>query len=911
MILNLVAYNSYVIAYEQHNIRVAFLQASLIANWNSTWRWKVPSDGLSELQSGDYPPECMEGRKASRISSLRLVVVLLIACTSLKPVLAAALQVNETCSFDVSNLPVKLESSDCNGSVVLLASGANALFFANVSSRRIVPYIYDPQSDSFDRSNAVQQRNALLYYDLRSYRLQQSFHAVRVPQLSEHHSLNSKQLGVVDAISNNGNITLQALCDPKNVCPQASFDGPECSGRGACKGACCKCDDGALGPACEQDVQSSGMRQLSLGEEFEEVDVPVNGSIFFNVSAADVALQKELLVEMKRIQSNSDPAFMAGDPLLIAQRAYEGFLPGGLPQIEDFPTHGDTVAFNARRMQHAKRVEKADPPTDSCDLSADALIAVYNLDGFVAENGPAKVGIRARLADGNCPFNCNSDDVSNIACGPEGTCSSCASEDAAGPYCIGVRQLHEPDGSFVELDKIETGKMAFVEINLGNYDLSDMKSKQTKYLLLRFIKRSSTGVLVSMRRMDGIPTLSGEGEDETSLITTDAFKNEVKDERVYGRYLQGHDKLVVGIANVPYHIRENQDFTYPLSVELRATVQQSMDFYGGNTSYYSILLGIAGALVGCSAIATCRRMSERFGIARLRETNGTAGDAGAGTANDVQCQDHGLSEHAIASIPEKKYSRAMMNDDETMCCICLDTFKDGDELKHPHERHFFHKTCLEEWLRASATCPLCRAELTSFENGSQGAGGATSLLGRISNSLRRSFGQQSGEHVANSGDNDSSGQHARDYSRRGVTNPDAAPYGRSERDIEAGAASESSAQREERSPTTSSDSAASDFAQQIGLLQNGVPAQRVHDDDGGEDHEDVASTPPQRHRMHEEQMQQHQHQQQQQHQRLHAQRSRLGFLFGVFGNIRPSRERDGWRVPEFELQEQDTANRPS
>ena len=50
----------------------------------------------------------------------------------------------------------------------------------------------------------------------------------------------------------------------------------------------------------------------------------------------------------------------------------------------------------------------------------------------------------------------------------------------------------------------------------------------------------------------------------------------------------------------------------------------------------------------------------------------------------------------------------------TDCVICLKKYEENDdilELKCDH-RHYFHKECLEEWVKTNHdTCPLCTSKI--------------------------------------------------------------------------------------------------------------------------------------------------------------------------------------------------------
>lgn len=44
------------------------------------------------------------------------------------------------------------------------------------------------------------------------------------------------------------------------------------------------------------------------------------------------------------------------------------------------------------------------------------------------------------------------------------------------------------------------------------------------------------------------------------------------------------------------------------------------------------------------------------------------------------------------------------------CPICLAEYEGGEALRRaPECGHCFHAACIDEWLRVSATCPLCRS----------------------------------------------------------------------------------------------------------------------------------------------------------------------------------------------------------
>tara|TARA_B100001175_G_C19306428_1_gene540764 strand:+ start:346 stop:753 length:408 start_codon:yes stop_codon:yes gene_type:complete len=46
------------------------------------------------------------------------------------------------------------------------------------------------------------------------------------------------------------------------------------------------------------------------------------------------------------------------------------------------------------------------------------------------------------------------------------------------------------------------------------------------------------------------------------------------------------------------------------------------------------------------------------------------------------------------------------------CLICMDEFKHKEYKRIlPGCKHYFHKKCIDKWLKKNSTCPICRQEL--------------------------------------------------------------------------------------------------------------------------------------------------------------------------------------------------------
>uniref|UniRef100_A0A0E0K9V2 RING-type E3 ubiquitin transferase n=1 Tax=Oryza punctata TaxID=4537 RepID=A0A0E0K9V2_ORYPU len=78
----------------------------------------------------------------------------------------------------------------------------------------------------------------------------------------------------------------------------------------------------------------------------------------------------------------------------------------------------------------------------------------------------------------------------------------------------------------------------------------------------------------------------------------------------------------------------------------------------------------------------------------------------------------GLEKEAVDAFPTAVYgevkARMAAKSGPLECAVCLAEFADSDELRVlPACCHVFHPDCIDPWLAAAVTCPLCRANLTA------------------------------------------------------------------------------------------------------------------------------------------------------------------------------------------------------
>ncbi|TVU33264.1 hypothetical protein EJB05_25055, partial [Eragrostis curvula] len=97
------------------------------------------------------------------------------------------------------------------------------------------------------------------------------------------------------------------------------------------------------------------------------------------------------------------------------------------------------------------------------------------------------------------------------------------------------------------------------------------------------------------------------------------------------------------------------------------------------------------------------RWSGRDGVHR------TDSGLGAGGASRKRPGGGGIDKAALAAMPVLRY-KAGRDAAAEECAVCLSAMQDGDAVRAlPGCGHAFHAACVDAWLCARATCPVCRA----------------------------------------------------------------------------------------------------------------------------------------------------------------------------------------------------------
>lgn len=64
-------------------------------------------------------------------------------------------------------------------------------------------------------------------------------------------------------------------------------------------------------------------------------------------------------------------------------------------------------------------------------------------------------------------------------------------------------------------------------------------------------------------------------------------------------------------------------------------------------------------------------------------------------------------EHFIGKSSKIKKNDPLINNEN--CFVCFEPYIEGEHKRElPHCKHFFHKKCIDKWLKKKAQCPICR-----------------------------------------------------------------------------------------------------------------------------------------------------------------------------------------------------------
>lgn len=81
----------------------------------------------------------------------------------------------------------------------------------------------------------------------------------------------------------------------------------------------------------------------------------------------------------------------------------------------------------------------------------------------------------------------------------------------------------------------------------------------------------------------------------------------------------------------------------------------------------------------------------------------------------------GATEEQLARLPSWKFKdgaecvldmeKPAKNREDPECCICLNKYREKEEIRQLPCDHIFHQRCVDQWLRIISCCPLCKQDI--------------------------------------------------------------------------------------------------------------------------------------------------------------------------------------------------------
>ncbi|XP_077589489.1 E3 ubiquitin-protein ligase RNF38-like [Stigmatopora nigra] len=79
----------------------------------------------------------------------------------------------------------------------------------------------------------------------------------------------------------------------------------------------------------------------------------------------------------------------------------------------------------------------------------------------------------------------------------------------------------------------------------------------------------------------------------------------------------------------------------------------------------------------------------------------------------------GLTKGEIEQLPSYRFNPNNHQSEQTLCVVCMSDFESRQLLRVLPCSHEFHGKCVDKWLRANRTCPICRADASEVQRDSE------------------------------------------------------------------------------------------------------------------------------------------------------------------------------------------------
>uniref|UniRef100_A0A8D0L022 RING-type domain-containing protein n=1 Tax=Strix occidentalis caurina TaxID=311401 RepID=A0A8D0L022_STROC len=84
-----------------------------------------------------------------------------------------------------------------------------------------------------------------------------------------------------------------------------------------------------------------------------------------------------------------------------------------------------------------------------------------------------------------------------------------------------------------------------------------------------------------------------------------------------------------------------------------------------------------------------------------------------------EAKPRGLTKADIEQLPSYRFNPSNRQSEQTLCVVCMCDFEARQLLRVLPCNHEFHAKCVDKWLKANRTCPICRADASEVHRDSE------------------------------------------------------------------------------------------------------------------------------------------------------------------------------------------------
>uniref|UniRef100_A0A3P9JR44 E3 ubiquitin-protein ligase RNF38 n=1 Tax=Oryzias latipes TaxID=8090 RepID=A0A3P9JR44_ORYLA len=84
-----------------------------------------------------------------------------------------------------------------------------------------------------------------------------------------------------------------------------------------------------------------------------------------------------------------------------------------------------------------------------------------------------------------------------------------------------------------------------------------------------------------------------------------------------------------------------------------------------------------------------------------------------------EAKPRGLTKADIEQLPSYRFNPNNRQSEQTLCVVCMCDFESRQLLRVLPCNHEFHAKCVDKWLKANRTCPICRADASEVQRDSE------------------------------------------------------------------------------------------------------------------------------------------------------------------------------------------------